>query len=583
MPRDKSKYHRIALISALIFCCAVFSRQVDAQFTSQDTPSSAPRSPVYYLSNTEFDIPFDVSSNGRQPKEVQLEFSTDGGTQWQFFSRQLISRDKRSKRAFTFRVNSDGMYLFRLTTLDDAGNPFPSNDAPMAIVVDSKQPLGEMEINLDAEGRLVALFAVTDANLKSDTLRLEYLPESSQLWMPVEIQLTEDRQTQARGQAVWDVAPNVRRMVVRLVGSDQAGNQFEIIRSPEVPRTATNLNGMQLASQRQSANGPRPVSQQIVAQLPQTSPRPIVNPYVSTNRAQVKPQSGVVSESQLQLFPSAGTMQPNNPQSLSVQPSQPNNGGGYVLQQLPSVPKGIPTSTQAPLAIDEKQFDDRQLQADESISVNPGVEPYYSDSKTFSLDYALDEETISSVTQVELWGTVDGGKSWDHWDNDPDRTSPFDIQVEEEGLFGFRMVIVNSNGLSGSAPRAGEEPDVWVHVDTQLPSARILSALYGKGQEAGSLVIEFTCQDNLFGDRPISLYFSENPQGPWTTIAAGLPNSGRYVWRADPNMPRKINLKIEAVDLAGNVGGHVGDMPIDVQGLAPRGRFQGFRPINSGR
>jgi hypothetical protein len=48
-------------------------------------------------------------------------------------------------------------------------------------------------------------------------------------------------------------------------------------------------------------------------------------------------------------------------------------------------------------------------------------------------------------------------------------------------------------------------------------------------------------------------------------------------------MPRKIYLKVEAVDQAGNVGGHIGDIPVDVQGLAPRGRFQGIRPINSGK
>jgi hypothetical protein len=582
----------------MVFCCALSTSQLHGQLNSRESGGVVPPSQVYYLSSPEFDIPFDVSANGRQPKEVQLEFSVDGGAQWQFFSRQPISRDKRSKRAFTFVAKSDGTYLFRLTTMDEAGNPFPSNDQPMAIVVDSKQPVGEMEINLDAEGRLVATFAAMDANLKAESLRLEYLPENTQVWIPVEIQLTENQPTQARGQAVWDIAPNIRRIVVRLVGADQAGNPFEIIRSPEVPRTATNLNGMQLASQRQNGFTPSSTAQQRVAQFPKSSPKPIFNQFVTSAQPPTSQSTGAAGQSQLQLFPSIGEAQNQSNSTAPVQASQPSNGGGYVLQQLPTVPQGRPASTQAPMVIDDRQFDGVKpnslrvdnppsdtsaIRADDSLAANPGVEPYYSDSKTFSLDYALDEETISAVSAVELWGTVDGGKTWEHWDNDPDRASPFDIQVEEEGVFGFRMVIVNSNGLSGSPPRSGEEPDVWVNVDTQLPAARIISALYGKGQEAGSLVIEFACQDNLFGDRPISLYFSENPQGPWTTIAAGLPNTGRYKWRADPNMPRKIYLKIEAVDRAGNVGAHVGDIPVDVQGLAPRGRFQGFRPINSGR
>ena len=183
------------------------------------------------------------------------------------------------------------------------------------------------------------------------------------------------------------------------------------------------------------------------------------------------------------------------------------------------------------------------------------------------------------MSSVELWGTADQGQTWQLWGQDPDRQSPFDIEVETEGLFGFRMVIVGSNGLASNRPRNGENADAWIHVDIERPQVKILSALYDRGNESGKMVMEYQASDDFFPERPISLLYSQTPNGPWTNIATGARNNGRYVWSADPSLPPTIYLKIEANDSAGNVGVHQLDLPIDVEGLAPRGRIQGFRPI----
>jgi hypothetical protein len=36
---------------------------------------------------------------------------------------------------------------------------------------------------------------------------------------------------------------------------------------------------------------------------------------------------------------------------------------------------------------------------------------------------------------------------------------------------------------------------------------------------------------------------------------------------------------MEAIDAAGNIATSVLDLPVNVEGIAPRGRIQGFRPI----
>jgi hypothetical protein len=202
--------------------------------------------------------------------------------------------------------------------------------------------------------------------------------------------------------------------------------------------------------------------------------------------------------------------------------------------------------------------------------------PLFSGSRAFSLEYGIEDDLGVPVRTVELWGTVDGGKTWEYWGDDLDRASPFDIEVESDGLFGFRMVIVGNNGLAQNRPRNGDDADAWVKIDTQPPRLRLQSALYGRGPEAGSLIIEYLASDPNFGERPISLYYSSTTDGPWQEIATSLKNSGRYVWPANPSLPPEIYIKIKAFDAAGNLAEHVMDIPVKVQGIAPRGRIHGI-------
>lgn len=203
----------------------------------------------------------------------------------------------------------------------------------------------------------------------------------------------------------------------------------------------------------------------------------------------------------------------------------------------------------------------------------------YSDSERFSLAYELEAVGSYGVEAIELYGSLDGGRSWKLWGKDPDRVSPFDIETKEQGVFGFRIVVVGRNGLASPRPQAGESPDIMVVVDKVQPTVRITGAQYGEGDRIGSLVINYEVADANLTKRPIALSFSDDRQGPWTTIAAGLRNDGDYVWPADPELPRKLFLRIDATDQAGNVGTYVLDQPIDVQGLAPRARIRGFQSL----
>ena len=261
--------------------------------------------------------------------------------------------------------------------------------------------------------------------------------------------------------------------------------------------------------------------------------------------------------------------------SLAPAPLAPNGPQMFVDKEDATQNAPAPRSQSA------KELETQESDQDpHAVPMGPTEQnTYYSRAKSFSLDYDIDITRGSAVSNIELWGTMDDGKTWSKWGEDEDRESPFDIRVDEEGMFGFRVVIVGSNLVASNQPRSGDPADAWIYVDIKAPDVKIISAVYGAGNEAGHLVIDYACADEQLIDRPISISFSDRRDGPWTTVASGLKNTGRYLWPAEPNLPKRIYLRMEAVDRAANIGVYRLDLPIDVEGLTPRGRIKGFRPI----
>ena len=201
-------------------------------------------------------------------------------------------------------------------------------------------------------------------------------------------------------------------------------------------------------------------------------------------------------------------------------------------------------------------------------------------SQRFRLDYGIDAIDPSGVAKVDLWMTRDG-RTWNAWGSDPDNQSPFPVAVEQDGRYGFQIVVRSKDGLTGQGPSTGDDADMWVLVDTQSPLANITSVPYGRGEEAGQLVVNYSVADDQLTLRPIMLSYGDNPKGPWIPIGEGLRNEGRYVWKPQSNVPDQIYLRIDALDKAGNIGVHVLPQVIDVSGLVPRGTIRGVVPVRS--
>lgn len=568
-----------------------------------------------FLPYAQFKIPFNVEPGGSPPAQVQLFVSADNGASWQSHSK--LASDKRY---FEFRAASEGAYLFGVQTKDASGNSFNSTTPPMRVIVDTTKPQTSVQVDLDSANRLIAILEVQEQYLDAQTVLVQYRIDQEANWSDVNIAEFNRQGDTYRGHAV--ISPGrCREVWVRLSCSDLAQNKSEASCNYKMPRTASVPTGL-MVSQRDTAgrtdqsrnnaaaNGSTPGA---VLWSPNSVPSLALKPGTSI-AAQKTADSNSPQRTRQDLSAWAEMRRPSAANSTNVPPTTINSmvsiGSSNSEELVPDITVDelpAPNSKKLPNGVTaadmgnterlgaDKAYDVAKQKAADSPPHNneevigdsldrpatPFSRAYHSRSQAFSLDYAVESLKGSQVAEIELWGTEDGGRSWVEWGKDPDRESPFDIQVADDGLFGFRMVVVGKNGLVSNRPKNGDDADMWINVDSIAPIVRITRAVYGEGEKTGMLVIDYKCDDNNLHEQPITLSYSDHQDGPWTTIAGGLRNAGVYLWKVGPNLPEKIYLRIEAIDRAGNVGTNRLDIPIAVEGLVPRGRIQGFRPLEN--
>jgi hypothetical protein len=197
------------------------------------------------------------------------------------------------------------------------------------------------------------------------------------------------------------------------------------------------------------------------------------------------------------------------------------------------------------------------------------------------LEYDLDNAG-AGVSRVELWGTRDGGKTWSRYTQDDDNRSPLIVTVDDEGLYGFRIVIQTAGSTLAEPPRSGDAPELWVAVDLKRPTVELTAVERGQGNVADHLILHWRAGDNNLEPHPIAIFYSSQPGGPWSAIATNLENTGEYSWRVERYVPSRFYLRIEAHDTAGNLAAFQTRQPIE---FAPpnlaAGHLRAAEPMNS--
>ena len=148
--------------------------------------------------------------------------------------------------------------------------------------------------------------------------------------------------------------------------------------------------------------------------------------------------------------------------------------------------------------------------------------------------------------------------------------------VSAEGLYGFTLLARSGVGLGERPPQIGDRPQVWVEVDLTKPVVQLQNILVGQGADKGKLFLHWKAYDKNLGSTPILLSYAEKQEGPWLPICERkLPNTGKYVWvmpQGNPpqGVPYQFHVRVEAVDLAGNVGAAVTQNLVRVDLLLPK-------------
>jgi hypothetical protein len=204
----------------------------------------------------------------------------------------------------------------------------------------------------------------------------------------------------------------------------------------------------------------------------------------------------------------------------------------------------------------------------------PTSPPKLVGSRSFALEYDLDDAGSEGVARVELWGTRDGGQTWNRYTVDNDNRSPLIATVDAEGLYGFKILVQSATGAPITGPRAGDEPELWVSVDLRRPTIELTTIERGEGNLSDHLILHWRAQDSNLEAKPIGLFFSSRPTGPWSVIATNLENTGDYAWRVERYVPSRIYLRVEARDTAGNLAAFQTREPVEFNSMPTAGRLK---------
>jgi hypothetical protein len=93
-----------------------------------------------------------------------------------------------------------------------------------------------------------------------------------------------------------------------------------------------------------------------------------------------------------------------------------------------------------------------------------------------------------------------------------------------------------------------------VAVDLTKPVVQLIGVAMNVSERTPTLIVSWNAKDRNFGSKPITLLYSERPEGPWSPVAANLQNNGHYEWTMPSCAPSNLCVRVQAADLMGNVG-----------------------------
>jgi hypothetical protein len=496
-----------AMACSTLFCSAeVWAQQPNAIFTNQPG----------------FRIPyrFDQAEMRRlRAKEIRLFLSRNGGLEWQ----QVQTVAPEAGR-FDFKAPADGEYWFAVRTVDGSNQLHPDANVVepgLVVVVDRTAPDLQLLLQQSEPGKVQLKWSVSDANLDPAKLSLEF-SQAGANWQPVSVK------AQVAGETSWSV-PTGGQVSVRGSAIDRAGNVGSAQTSVIIQAGAL---GGPMRKRPDAADYTQPIAGSLPS-IPESTSNFPFGPS-ATNTVAPPPPGDPFS-----AFPSPGHRPVTSGQAPTQFPGEAKTANSFPPTSNASSTGQSRVNT-AEWGLNRSRF--------HSSGRFRAVK-----SHRFEVNYRIDDVGPSGVSAVELFVTQNNGQKWWKYGDDPDKQSPFVVEVPEDGLYGFAIRVRSGAGLADDPPQSGEEPSVVIVVDRTPPQVQLQPIQQGGGGQINRLTISWRIADENPSDKPISLAYSANPNGPWERICDWQPDTGSYVWNVGQGVPSRLYIKLAARDAAGNI------------------------------
>jgi hypothetical protein len=199
-------------------------------------------------------------------------------------------------------------------------------------------------------------------------------------------------------------------------------------------------------------------------------------------------------------------------------------------------------------------------------------------SRRFPLGYKVDDVGPSGVGGVDLFITQDQGRKWWRYGEDPDRVSPIDVEVPQDGEYGFAIRARSGVGLTLDPPLPGEPPAIVVIVDQVPPAVELFPIQQGQGSQINHLLIRWRASDLHPVEQSVMLSYALQPNGPWEPVSSWIVDTGSWEWIVPPGAPPQFYVRVQVRDAAGNVGQAISARPVVVDLARPSARFVDTEP-----
>jgi hypothetical protein len=202
-------------------------------------------------------------------------------------------------------------------------------------------------------------------------------------------------------------------------------------------------------------------------------------------------------------------------------------------------------------------------------------------SKRVAMNYDLKDRGPSGLSGIELWYTQDN-KNWTRYSQpfQEDPNSRLVFELDREGLYGITLVARSGVGLGDPPPKTGDRPQLWIEVDMTKPQVALGEYRVGRDIDKGKIRFTWKASDRNLAPKGITLRYATEPGGQYNLIAENLANTGEYIWVMPAQVPYQFYVKVEAADLAGNVGEDVTTQPVRVDLSHPRAIPRDISPAN---